>query len=221
MRLLLLALLWTLCTGTVQAGAWPREKGHGFLSSAVRLSWPQNIDHWTSLSPTQQYYTAYLEYGLTDRVTLGFDFGRSVSGSGKTVGFLQWPLRNKDKGPKIAFALGLGRIGEQTVLRPGVSLGWGLKKGWLTMDALAEFQTNTGLADYKMDITWGRNLAKDRKLIVQIQTGQPADDPGFVRLAPSFVTPLGKRGVMIETGATYGLTGDTSMGLKFGIWKNF
>ncbi|WP_136442919.1 hypothetical protein [Pacificoceanicola onchidii] len=221
LRLLISAIVLSLWGATLSAGAWPREKGHGFFSTAVRLAWPQNLEHWTSSNPTEQYYTLYLEYGLTDRLTFGLDLGRSVSGDGKTVGFLQWPLRDRDRGPKVAFALGLGRIGEQTVVRPGLSVGWGLKKGWVTLDTLAEYQVESGLMDYKMDITWGRNLKNDRKVLLQVQTGQPAEDPAFLRLAPSYVFPVGKRGMMVETGVTYGVTGDTSMGLKLGIWRNF
>ncbi|MFZ7092191.1 hypothetical protein [Primorskyibacter sp. 2E233] len=220
LRALLSCLILIFCATVAQAGAWPREKGHGFVSTAVRLSWPQNLSHWTSPNPTEQYYTAYLEYGLTDKVTLGFDLGRSVSGDGKTVGFLQWPLRSADKGPKISAALGLGRIGEQIVLRPGLFIGWGLNKGWLTIDSTAEYQIENALTDYKMDITWGRNLARDRKLILQLQTGKPAVDPAFVRLAPSIVVPMGKR-AKLETGGTLGLVGDTSMGLKIGLWTEF
>ncbi|WP_425100387.1 hypothetical protein [Tropicibacter sp. S64] len=222
MRRLLLPLLFLLATATgALAGAWPRERGTGFLSTGVQLAWPQNLEHWTSPNPTQQYYTFYLEYGMTDRLTLGLDLGRSVSGAGKTVAFLQWPLLDRESGPKVAVAFGFGQIGDRTVLRPGLSVGWGLQRGWLTMDALAEVQIDTSLTDYKIDFTWGRNLAHDRKVLLQVQTGQPADDPAFVRIVPSYVFPLGRRGIMVETGATYGVTGDSSMGVKFGIWKNF
>ncbi|WGW04085.1 hypothetical protein [Tropicibacter oceani] len=220
LRALIAGLILMLCAAMAQAGAWPREEGKGFFSTDVRLSWPQNLRHWTSPNPTEQYYTAYLEYGLSDRLTIGFDLGRSVSGDGKTIGFLQIPLRNTDTGPKVSAALGLGRIGEQTVLRPGLFIGWGMEKGWLTIDSMAEYQIENGLTDYKMDLTWGRNLARDRKLIVQVQTGKPAVDPAFVRLAPSIVFPMGKRS-KIETGATWGLTGDSSVGLKFGLWTDF
>lgn len=216
----LFGLILLFCTSLAQAGAWPRDKGKGFATTATRLSWPQDLDHWTSSNPTQEYYTAYLEYGLTDRVTLGLDLGRSVSGDGKTVGFIQWPLRSAGKGPVISVALGFGKIGGESVLRPGLFMGWGLEKGWVTVEALSEYQIETGLTDHKIDLTWGRNLAKDRKLILQVQTGKPAIDPAFVRFAPSIVFPAGKR-LKLETGATWGLMGDTSMGLKFGIWTEF
>jgi hypothetical protein len=53
-----------------------------------------------------------------------------------------------------------------------------------------------------------------------VQTGLPDGQDAFVRVAPSLVVPL--RGpVSLETGVTWGLTGDPSMGLKFGVWTEF
>jgi len=186
----------------------------------VRLGWPQDMSSWTSLDPTQDYSTLFFEYGLTDRLTLGFDIGHSVGGSGKSVLFLQWPLRQAETGAQVTAQFGLGTIAGQKVLRPGVSVGWGLKNGWLSIDSVAEAYVDSGRTDLKMDVTWGRNLPRDRKLILQIQTGQPDGYDPFARVAPSLVVPL--RGpVKLETGVTWGLTGDTSMGLKMGLWTEF
>ncbi|MBO9465745.1 hypothetical protein J7443_10935 [Tropicibacter sp. R15_0] len=217
---LLLCLCLIALVSQAKAGAWPRQKGSGFASVSVQLSWPQNIQHWIDTQPTDQYRTAYLEYGLTDKLTIGLDIGNSVSGASKSIAFLQYPIRNREKGPKIAFQLGIGQISGERVVRPGLSLGWGLKKGWLSMDSFMETRTGDGVSDYKLDITWGRNLARDRKLLLQLQTGIQHGDPAFARFAPSLVTPLGKR-LKMETGATWGLTGDSSMGVKFGLWTDF
>ncbi len=219
----ILALFLTLfIAAQAQAGAWQRQKGSGFASSAVRLSWPQDVSTWVSTQPTSNYYTTYLEYGVTDRLTLGFDLGHSVSGSGKKIVFFQLPLRNKDSGPVMSGQLGFGQISGDWVLRPGVSFGWGRPNGWASIDSVAEIHLDRGTTDYKLDLTWGRNLARDRKLIVQIQTGDTALDMPFARLAPSLVTPLGrKKRIKMETGATLGLVGDSSMGLKLGLWLDF
>ncbi len=216
----LFTIAFCLCASFVQAGAWPREKGSSFFSMSVRLGWPQDVTHWISNDPTDQYRTAYFEYGLTDKVTLGFDLGNSVSGDGKAIGFVQFPLRNQDTGPKVALQFGLGQISGDRVVRPGLSIGWGLKKGWIGIESFMEMRADTGVSDYKVDFTWGRNLAKDRKLIMQLQTGIQHGDPAFARIAPSVVFPVHKR-IKLETGATYGLTGDSSMGLKLGFWTEF
>ncbi|MBP0481632.1 hypothetical protein [Sagittula salina] len=217
--LALLSCLTLALPAQAEAGAWPRDKGAGFLAVATRLTWPQDITLWTSLSPTEDYQTLYIEYGLTDRLTLGLDVGRSVSGAGKTVAFLQMPLRDRDRGPKIAAQMGLGQISGETVLRPGLSLGWGLRNGWLALDGVAEIRA-TGAADTKLDITRGWNLPRNFMLILQLQTGLQQDDPAFARFAPSLVFPLRKR-IKGEFGGAWGLAGDSSMGLKFGLWAEF
>ena len=202
------------------AGAWPREQGSTFAAAGVSLRWPQDLSHWTSTAPTQEYRTLYLEYGLTDRVTLGLDLGRSVSGDDKSIAFVQFPLRASDRGPKIALQLGFGKIGDDPILRPGLSLGWGLAKGWMSAEAVAEVATSDGSTDVKLDMTWGRKLPGDRKLILQMQLGDPEDDPAFARFAPSLVIPL-RSNLKTEIGATWGLAGDSSMGLRFGLWAEF
>ena len=227
-RPLLAALFLPLLAGAAVAGAWPREKGQVFLSGAARLNWPQELEHWTSYEPTGQYYTLYLEYGLTDRITVGFDLGRSVSGNGKSVGFLRLPVRDKAGGLKIAAELGLGKIDGHPVIRPGLSLGLGLERGWLAADGFAEIawvDDSDYIApflgvDYKLDLTWGRNLARDRKLILQVQTGKPWGEPFFARFAPSLVLPVTDV-FSAELGVTWGATGDSSMGVLLGFWSSF
>lgn len=218
--LLASVLIVCLFASSAQAGAWPRKQGEGFASVSVRLGWPQDMGTWTSVDPTEDYSTLYFEYGATDKVTVGLDIGHSVAGSGKTIVFVQYPLRNADTGTRISGQFGVGSIAGARVIRPGLSVGWGLKKGWMSLDSVVEAYVDTGTADVKLDMTWGRNLGKDRKLIVQLQTGKPDGRDPFARIAPSLVVPL--RGPFkVETGVTWGLTGDTSMGLKFGLWTEF
>ena len=79
-RGLTLALALAGLAGHASAGAWPREEGSLFVSSLARLSWPQDTTTWTSYEPTGEYYTLYVEYGLTERLTVGLDLGRAISG---------------------------------------------------------------------------------------------------------------------------------------------
>lgn len=213
-------LVMSLSAGMGHAGAWPREKGSGFASVSVRLGWPQNLEEWASSDPTSEYRTAYLEYGLTDRFMIGIDFGNSVSGDTKAIAFLQYPLRDQDEGPKIAVQFGFGEISKERVVRPGLAAGWGLEKGWFSIESFMELRSDSGKADYKVDLTWGRNLAMDRKFIVQLQTGVPDGDPPFARIAPSVVFPITQH-YMLETGATWGVHSDSSMGMKVELWAEF
>lgn len=214
------AILLCLSAPMAQAGAWPRAEGTGFVSLSQRLSWPQDLAALQTDDARQDYATLYAEYGVTDRLTLGLDLGRSVSGDDKSVLFVQYPLRAAPTGPKVTAQLGLGRIGDKTILRPGLSLGWGLERGWLSLDGVAEIATREKTTDYKLDITWGRSLSKDRKLILQVQTGFPTHGDAFVRLAPSMVFPVSDR-LQAELGVTWDVSGDDRMGILVGLWRDF
>jgi hypothetical protein len=220
MRIILTILTLWLCASQALAGAWPRAKGSGFVSVSNRLSWPQNTDHWTSSEPTDRYSTIYLEYGASDRLTLGLDLGHSVSGAGKTLIFAQLPVFARDQSWHMTGQMGFGEIERRATLRPGLALGRGLPQGWLSLETMAEIALENKETDYKLDLTYGRNLREDQKLIIQIQTGLPEGEEGFVRLAPSYVRPFGKR-LKLEQGVTYGLRGDSSMGVKLGLWADF
>lgn len=224
-RLLQSAFVTALCClagfppSTAHAGAWPREKGTGFISAVTYLSWSQDYLLWESYAPSGRYDTLYLEYGLTARWTLGLDLGRSVSGAEKVVAFARRPLARPDSWLQIAAEIGAGQIDGDTVVRPGLSLGYGWDGGWLNADLLAEHFSDRGETDVKLDLTYGQSLGR-HKLMMQVQAGQQAGDDAFVRLVPSVVTPIW-RAVSLEIGATYGVMGDESMGLKLGIWTEF
>ncbi|WP_234984155.1 hypothetical protein [Roseivivax jejudonensis] len=202
------------------AGAWPRERGAWFASATVNLTWPQDLGDVDRAAPDGRYDALYLEYGLTDRITLGLDVGRSVSGEAKLVAFAQHPVLPADAPLRAAAQLGIGKIDDRDVLRPGLSVGRGWEGGWLSTDALLEQPFDGTGADVKLDATWGLRLRADRRLILQLQTGKQTGDPAFARLAPSLVMPL--RGPLsAEVGGTYGVTGDDSVGLKLGLWAEF
>jgi len=218
MRILLLVLI--LCPGLALAGAWQRETGSGFASATVRLGWPQDVNTWQSYEPTSKYFTLYFEYAIAPKLMLGMDLGHAVSGRSKTVAFVQFPLLNRDTGPKIGGQLGFGKVAEEKVVRPAVMFGWGMPNGWLSIDAAVELGLDADITDWKVDMTWGRNLPKGRKLLVQLQTGETSLDPLFLRVAPSVVTPLNDH-LKVESGVSFGLHGDTSMGVTFGLWSEF
>ncbi|MFZ5963307.1 hypothetical protein ACOXXX_10175 [Thalassococcus sp. BH17M4-6] len=220
-RICAILLVLGLGASQAQAGAWPREKGTFFVSSDLRLSWPQDF---SAQKPTGEYYGTYAEYGLSDRLTLGLDLGRSESGVGKTVAFLRLPLPGSTEQFKIAAELGLGRMDRAPVLRPGLALGrafqWRDAYGWLALDTLAEIRIDSGRTDYKMDLTVGLTMPEGRKYMMQIQSGAPALYDPYVRIAPSVLFPLGKSR-LLEIGASYGLEGDETIGIKLGLWQHF
>jgi hypothetical protein len=213
-----ICLIWVILAEPLCAGAWPREAGHGFASGSVTLSWPQDLDLWTSARPTQTYTSAYLEYGFSDKITLGLDLGRSQQGTGTTLIFGQYPLSAGST--RAAIQLGVGQIGGEPVVRPGLLFGRVTKNAWISVESFAEISMARRRTAYKFDATWGRHLRRDRKLVVQLQSGWSGQGQPYVKLAPSLIVPT-KTQRQLELGAVWGLTGETSMGLKFGIWHEF
>ncbi|EIE50256.1 RNA-binding protein [Salipiger aestuarii] len=217
-------VLWLYCLccagSMAQAGAWPREKGTWFASGLVRLSWPQDRTTWTSFAPTSRYSSVFVEYGLTEKITAGLDIGRPANGEGKTIGFLRYPLNRSDRTLKIAAELGLGQVAGQAVIRPGLMLGMGWKHGWLAADALAEIPVRTRAAELKLDLTAGLNLPLDFKLVAQMQTGRPYANAPYAKIETTIVTPAFYN-ISAQVGGSWGLAGDETMGMTFGLWAQF
>lgn len=226
-RGLVLALLAALALAQADpaaAGAWPRDRGTGFLSSATRVSAPA----WSGPGWTGQlnlYSTLYGEYGLGRRLTAGFDIGHGISGKGKAIFFLRKSLPPRSGGSVYALELGLGQIAGQPAVRPGLSWGRGISRrnggsGWLSLESVAEIRLDTGHTDFKADFTLGLNHGARFKSILQLQTGVSQGDPSFIRAAPSLVVKAGVKS-HIELGVTAGIVGDDSYGVKLGLWRDF
>ena len=215
----LLLVCFVACPGVLSAGAWPREKGTGFASTSTHLGWSQDVPDVRNSAPSSRYDTLYVEYGLTERWTVGLDLGHSALGEVKAIAFARRPLARPDTRLKIAGELGIGQIDGQAALRPGLSIGMGLERGWLNADLSAAFPTGSGTSETKLDLTYGRNFGR-RKAIFQVLTVQSDGGPGAVSIPSSIVTPLWRR-IELEVGATYGVIEDTGMGLKLGLWTNF
>ena len=226
---LLVLLVWGIGT-QASSGAWPRDKGHGFVSGSALYSISlADVERTLTLGDSRDIsinsYTAlYMEYGLTDRLTVGLDLGHSVAGKVKSVGFVRWPLPELGNGHRIALEIGTGRIDGQNAIRPGISYGRGISwrqwSGWLAIDTLAEYRPKTASVDIKVDATFGLNMEKGRKAILQIQMGEQDGDPPFARLVGSVVTPVYKR-THLELGFLSGLSGDDQVGVKLGFWHEF
>ena len=221
MKWLCVLILSALLASKADAGAWPRAEGTGFASVSHRLAY--SADN-VAAGPQSQYTALYLEYGLTPRLTLGLDAGRSVSGDGKIVLFAGWPVKSTDTGHMLSIQLGLGQIDGAGVVRPGLAYGYGFDRGqasgWFAADAMAEIAVSSGKADLKLDLTLGLAWPSGRKVYGQIQAGRPDAAPTFARIAGAVVWP-GRQGYATEVGVEYGVIGDTSVQLKVGLWRDF
>ena len=215
--LCLAALLALVLAGPGRAGAWPRGKGQLFVTTSGYMTW--------SGGPQPTGFAAiYAEWGLSDRVTLGLDLGRGVSGASKTVAFASIPVGKMDGKLRMAVELGLGEIAGKTILRPGLSYGMGfnskLGSGWVALDTVAEMGLETGVLDLKTDLTIGLQPGKRVKTMVQFQAGIQQNDPAFLRVVPSVVWEW-REGTSLEIGITKGLIGPDETGLKISLWRSF
>ncbi|PYC47915.1 hypothetical protein DI396_07455 [Litorivita pollutaquae] len=216
--MLRLVVLFALLANPLFAGAWPRGQGNGFASVSFQLT---DRDF---LPPVNTYTALYLEYGVTDKITLGLDTGRGVSGKNKTILFASHPLLSTNNGHKFGVDLGFGYLAGEPAIRPGLSYGKGFStdkgSGWVAVDTVMEYTLTTGRVDLKSDITFGLSYHPTMKTILQLQTGISALDPPFARFAPSFVFKTGEQ-TNIEVGLAVGLVGDNNYGFKVGMWRDF
>lgn len=195
------------------AGPWPRGAQEGFASATWR----------GTASGEGEYAAFYLEYGATERLTFGLDAGRAIDGTGKSVIFAQWAQRRRVAGLRLSWQLGLGRIDERAVLRPGLSLGRGFgegrRTGWVAADALAEIGGD-GITDFKLDLTLGVTRGGGRKALLQLQTGREWGDPPFARIEAVAVMPLRGRSAL-TLGVFHDLDPDGTGGIALGLWQRF
>lgn len=215
------ACLMAFCASQCAAGAWPRAEGSAFVSLSHRVGISTTYPLTT---PLTQYTALFFEYGLTDRLTLGIDAGRSVSGASKMVLFAGWPVLQTDAGHVVGVELGLGQIEGEIVFRPALSYGYGFQRrglsAWIAIDGAAEMLPDKSDADFKLDLTYGLAWPSGIKAYTQLQTGQPHDEDPFARIAGAVVLP-NRLGISTEFAVEYGLYGDDSLQFKFGLWREF
>lgn len=223
-------LILALAATQADAGAWPRPRGETFVSVATR----QTTGGRTLIAAVQDirsYNSVYLEYGLTDRLTVGLEAGQG-RGQDQAVNaglvFARLPVWSAGE-HKVAVDFGLGLMddgvdGTQTRVRPGLSWGRGLQTrwggGWLGMEASWEYRMPSGDSATKADFTAGLKPTDNWMAILQVQTGlYPGADP-IARLAPSAVRKIGAR-THVQAGALVPLAGDDAWGGTLALWFTF
>ncbi|MFN4060166.1 MAG: hypothetical protein ACK4IA_05365 [Paracoccus hibiscisoli] len=226
---LMLALLLPL---SAQAGPWPREVGQTFLS----LSGERN-------RAGASYASAYGEYGLTPRSTLGVELGRTT---GETTAILWWQ-RALDDGQgvhRIALQSGVGAVRRGDDLLPlaqgALSWGRGFDRwggGWMTAQILARMTGGapdprgpdmpslaasflTAKRVVKADLTLGLR-PRDGLMVINSLWLEDRQDEGFAaRLAPSLVFDA-PGPIQIELGVVQPLTGRAEQAVRLGTWLEF
>jgi len=242
-------LLLLLSAGMADAGAWPRGRGHGFLSLSYETMAPQDylaVAYSGSDVPgveRQGFMSVYGEIGVTDRLGLGIDAGREDRpGTGQAILFGTFSLLPADWRVKATLEMGAGQraypadpknsrpfkelrpAGTETVLRPGLSLGTGFGTrwgpGWATVDARAEYRRHRAEQVAKIDLTLGLNTSARSLIFLQAQYADYPDAPANVRLVPTYVCRLG-HGLALETALLWDVSGGRQGGLRMALWWEF
>lgn len=226
-----LALVALAFPVTAEAGAWPRAPGEVFLSfgqqastgATTLLGAVTDLRSWTSL---------YAEYGLSERLTVGFDGGVGLGRDARieaALVFARLPVWSPGA-HLVAVDLGVGTVAEtdvarQTRLRLGVAWGRGIAEGrrgggWLGMEGAAELREPAGEIAVKADFTAGWKPSERWMVIGQVQTGAYPDVGAIVRLAPSVVRKVSARS-HLQLGATAEVVGERALGLSGAVWFSF
>lgn len=221
-RTLATTLCLTLAAVPASAGPWVREKGSVFLSFGGNVAISdaaQRPVHWDP--------TLYLEYGLTDRITVGLDVYIANGAEEETAtAFVRFPIRSADSGWPVAMTLAMGTRNDKalgvvdTLARAGISVGRSLPNGWLSADLTGVYAVEAERLESKLDLTWGWNFADDWTSIVQLQSGVGTAGDIYVKLAPSVVYDL-NRFTKVEVGLVQAFTGDGGTGLRVSTWIEF
>lgn len=222
MRCLALSLcLFALLPATASAGPWPREPGEVFTAVTGTYRYAPEIDRIGSDGGV------YLEYGLSDRVTLGFDAMDDPDGYSHAYGFLRWPLPDRDRALKLAFHLGAGasRQGQDwgRMTRLGLNMGRStafLRPGWWTLTAALEDHALLDAPVYKLDATVGLQLLPRLKAFLDVETSQSAHTPDSVTLRGSVAWQSGP-GTHFTLGIETRKSDARFFGLRLGLWRAF
>ena len=221
MRLTACLIALAAWPAVAQAGAWAREKGELFIAAGGNFLLSEGAQLPVYYDPT-----LYAEYGLSDRVTLGFDLHTADRGSIATAfGFASVPVGDVTGPTRVAVQLAYGLRATdgnpvENLLRGGVSLGRGLSNGWLALDASATIGTIDTTWRPKVDATWGRNWSDRWTTTLQLQTGQGFTDDIYAKISPTVIWTV-RPGMKVALGAVQGLTGDRGSALKLETWLTF
>jgi hypothetical protein len=214
LTLAVVLLLWP--AADAMAGAWLRQAGTAFVELSGQVTEPDEYGFYGLDAGL------YAEYGVNERLTLGVDAGHDMLRVSKALVFIRLPLGGEARKTKLAMEFGAGQIGEETALRPGLSVGRGIRlwdrNGWLNADGRVVLAGGTRTLE--TDLTFGLSVTGRAKVILQLQAGQPDTGTGYAKFAPSFVYET-KPGTHLEIGVTQPLAGDDRRGLSLDLWRLF
>jgi hypothetical protein len=211
--MLRLCALLVCLAATAQAGPWPRAAGETFVDGGVEIP----------LRDGDGYAGLYAEYGLQPRLTIGLDLGGDRADMTKALAFLRVPL-GAETGPwRRALEIGAGLAEDRAALRPGISLGRGLRlwdhDAWISLDSRAVVLANRRTG-WSSDATLGLNRPGGDKVIVQLRAGRAVGGDPYLDFAPAYVL-AGQSGRHLLLGVAADLRDGERIGARIGLWHRF
>jgi hypothetical protein len=207
--------------GPAAAGAWSRDKGELFLSFGGNVALFEGATRPVHYDPT-----LYIEYGLTDRLTVGFD-GYTSDATEVVNGFvfLRYPLGTGDGRQRLAVSLAAGAseipgLALEATGRLGLHWGYGLAQGWLAADATSVLGLAGGEREGKVEFTWGQPLTPRWTGILQLQGGIGFSGDTYAKVTPSVMFNLSDQ-TRLRAGFVQALTGDQGSALTLEVWLTF
>lgn len=215
-----IGLAMMCCAGqAADAGAWLREKNSGFASLSFGATQGDTMNA-----------SLYVEYGVSEKTTIGVDINAFHSADSETNGFgalfLRRAIGPTDHTNKFAYEIGLGGFFEDENLpafKTAVSWGRGLqlgeRQGWVNVDAAYIYEPTLLTHQTKLDATAGLDLTPRMTGILEINfsdrdgNSNTAVEPSLL-FKPSFTDFHFKLGANIPMD-----NADTA--LELGIWRNF
>jgi hypothetical protein len=203
------------------AGAWLKEKGHGFVSLSFGANMAEEITGGL-----------YVEYGLSDSTTIGIDIsgfsGGSITLNGYGSLFLRRSIGPTDKPSKWAYEIGIGGYWEQETARPALksAISWGRgfqfkgRNGWMNMDGAFIYDPTLGSHMTKLDATVGMEIGKITTGILELALGHK-DDNTFGSIEPSLLLRPKNMDFQFKLGANIPFEDQDKSALKLGIWRSF
>jgi hypothetical protein len=217
----LLGLAAVVWGGAAQAGAWAQEQGAFFLSFGGNVALFSGATRPVHYDPT-----LYIEYGLTERLTVGFD-GYTSDATEVVNGFvfLRYPIGSTAGRSRLAFSIAGGAseipgLDLETTGRLGLHWGYGLENGWLAADATTVLGLSVGEREGKVEVTWGQDLPGRWTGLLQMQAGIGFSGDEYAKVTPSIMYELSEA-TRLRAGFVQALTGDQGSAAMIEVWLQF
>ncbi|TNF57209.1 MAG: hypothetical protein EP307_14360 [Rhodobacteraceae bacterium] len=203
------------------AGPWPREKGQTFVATGGTYRYAAGT------MTVSQEVGIYAEYGLGQRITLGFDAMNDMAAYSHARLFVRLPLSADRRRLKLALTLAVGMARQGLDWAPSaradLSLGrdHGLGQGgWWSLALSLEGGSLQPEPLAKLDADFGLKLGPRLDMILQMQASGRGDASRDVRLVPGVIwrmTPA----MRLHLGVEARRADEVSFGLRAALWREF